>query len=101
MNHRPVSVLRIMPAKIDPKVEGGIAAKDAVQEENVQRPTSNVRRRSWKRRGQNMIAGRGIAFEAEKAIASQGNAAITTAKVDIIIIDRARRLRRNHFRRLR
>jgi len=48
-----------------------------------------------------MIAGRGIAFEAEKAIASQGNAAITTAKVDIIIIDRARRLRRNHFRRLR
>lgn len=91
-----MSVSRIIPAKIDPNVEGGTAVRGIeVVPIGKDRVASSTGRRRKK--------GDRIVLTVRKEVSEDPRAAvIETAKIDIIIIiDRARRLRRNHFRRLR
>jgi hypothetical protein len=81
-----------MPAKIDPSVEDGIAGRgiEAVPIEKDRVASLIARPRKKNDR------------TVHRAVSEDRHAAeIVMAKIDIIIIDRARRLRRNHFRRLR
>ncbi|HEY6070567.1 MAG TPA: hypothetical protein VIU85_04260 [Chthoniobacterales bacterium] len=90
-----MSVSRIIPAKIDPNVEGGTAVRGIeVVPIGKDRVASSTGRRRKK--------GDRIVLTVRKEVSEDPRTAvIETAKIDIIIIDRARRLRRNHFRRLR
>lgn len=104
MNHRRVSVLRIMPAKIDPNVEGGIAVRviEVAPIEKDRVASSIARRRKKNDRIVHRAASEDRRADRTASPMPVRLAARTViAKIDIIIIDRARRLRRNHFRRSR